>query len=184
MGSSSISTISAASIAASEPIAPIAIPISDRLSTGASFIPSPTNASFSLSFLLLSISSTLSTLSAGSNSLYTVSIPSSIAVCSAGVFASPVSITVFRIPMLFSLFIASFECGLTLSEITICPAYFPPIAIWIIVPTLWQLMYSMPRRVISLSFPTATSIPSILAVTPFPLISSISVTRLLSGSFP
>ena len=43
-GLSSISTISAASIAASEPILPMAIPISARDSTGASLIPSPTKA--------------------------------------------------------------------------------------------------------------------------------------------
>ena len=47
-GSSSISTISAASIAASEPRAPMAIPMSALDNTGASLIPSPTNASFSL----------------------------------------------------------------------------------------------------------------------------------------
>lgn len=43
-GSSSMSTTSAASIAASLPIAPIAIPISARMRTGASLIPSPTKA--------------------------------------------------------------------------------------------------------------------------------------------
>ena len=48
IGSSSISTTSAASMAASEPIAPIAMPISARLSTGASLMPSPTKASFRL----------------------------------------------------------------------------------------------------------------------------------------
>ena len=51
-GSSSISTISAASIAASDPMAPMAIPISALESTGASLIPSPTNASFSFSDFL------------------------------------------------------------------------------------------------------------------------------------
>ena len=40
-GSSSIKTMSAASIAASWPIAPIAIPTSARIKTGASLIPSP-----------------------------------------------------------------------------------------------------------------------------------------------
>ena len=43
-------------------------------------------------------------------------------------FASPVSITVFSIPARFRAAIASFECGFTISEITICPAYFPLIA--------------------------------------------------------
>ena len=44
-GLSSIRTTFAASIAASLPSAPIAIPISARAKTGASFIPSPTKAS-------------------------------------------------------------------------------------------------------------------------------------------
>ena len=44
-GSSSISTTSAASMAASEPMAPMAMPISARDSTGASLTPSPTKAS-------------------------------------------------------------------------------------------------------------------------------------------
>ena len=48
-GSSVIKTISAASIAASEPKPPIAIPTSARASTGASLIPSPTNTSFPFS---------------------------------------------------------------------------------------------------------------------------------------
>ena len=45
--SSSISTTSAASIAASDPMLPMAMPISALVSTGASLMPSPTNASFS-----------------------------------------------------------------------------------------------------------------------------------------
>ena len=45
--SSSMITISAASIAASEPIAPMAKPTSDLAITGVSLIPSPTKASFS-----------------------------------------------------------------------------------------------------------------------------------------
>ena len=51
---SSIRTTSEASIAASEPIPPIAIPTSHLAITGASFIPSPTNAIFSLvAFIIL-----------------------------------------------------------------------------------------------------------------------------------
>ena len=75
-GSSSISTTSAASMAASEPIAPMAMPISARLSTGASLMPSPTNASLSLPPLSASSFSTCATLSAGSSSLCTSSTPS------------------------------------------------------------------------------------------------------------
>ena len=44
-GLSSISTMSAASMAASEPMAPMAMPMSARVSTGASLMPSPTKAS-------------------------------------------------------------------------------------------------------------------------------------------
>ena len=50
-GSSVIRTTSAASIAASEPSPPIAIPTSALARTGASLIPSPTNASL-LPFVL------------------------------------------------------------------------------------------------------------------------------------
>ena len=66
LGSSVISTTSAASIAASEPKPPIAIPTSARANTGASFIPSPTNAIFSFSVLPSYKSSNLSTFSLGS----------------------------------------------------------------------------------------------------------------------
>ena len=66
-GSSVIRTTSAASIALSEPIPPIAIPTSERISTGASLIPSPTNATFFLGFLEERISSSFETLSCGNN---------------------------------------------------------------------------------------------------------------------
>ena len=100
--------MSAASIAASLPNAPIAIPISALESTGASLIPSPTNASFFFDFLCSNSSSTLETLSAGSNSLYTASIFNSLATASATFFASPVSITVLRTPAFLSSSIACF----------------------------------------------------------------------------
>ena len=74
-GSSSISTTSAASMAASEPMAPMAMPISARDSTGASLMPSPTKAS--LPSALLSRRSTCATLSAGRSSLCTSSTHSS-----------------------------------------------------------------------------------------------------------
>ena len=79
IGSSSISTTSAASMAASEPMAPMAMPMSARESTGASLMPSPTKASFSFCPLLRSSSSTFSTLPAGSSWLHTWSMPSSAA---------------------------------------------------------------------------------------------------------
>ena len=112
-------TISAASIAASEPMAPIAIPISALESTGASLIPSPTKASFSLLPFLASSSSTFATLSPGKSSLYTSSISSSAATESATVLESPVSIIVPFIPAFFNAFIAAGEVGFILSEIRI-----------------------------------------------------------------
>ena len=137
-GSSSMRTISAASIAASEPIAPIAMPISARVRTGASLIPSPTKASISFLLFAARSFSTSATLSPGRSSLRTSSTPSSAATLSATRFASPVSMTVFWTPARLSCSIASFECGLTTSEMTICPAYWPSTAMWIIVPVLWQ----------------------------------------------
>ena len=62
-GSSSISTTSAASMAASEPMAPMAMPISARDSTGASLMPSPTKASLRLVGFAAAGASTCSTLS-------------------------------------------------------------------------------------------------------------------------
>ena len=125
-GSSSIRTTSAASIAASDPIAPIAIPISALVSTGASFIPSPTNVTFSLSDFFCAISSsTFATLSEGRSYEYTTSIFKSDATFSATFFASPVSITVFVTPDFLSFSTASLEVGFSTSDITICPAYSP-----------------------------------------------------------
>ena len=118
-GSSSIKTISAASIAASEPRAPMATPISARESTGASLIPSPTKASFSFSTFLARSSSTFSTLSAGRSSLYTSSTFNSAATCFATGSASPVNMTVLRIPAFFSSRMASAECSFTTSAIRI-----------------------------------------------------------------
>ena len=121
-GSSSISTTSAASIAASDPSAPIAIPISALDSTGASLIPSPAKATFSFGFLFSISFSTSATLSAGRSSLFTISIPISAATLSATAFESPVSITVFIFWFLRPS-IACFVVGLITSEITIHPAY-------------------------------------------------------------
>ena len=116
IGSSSIRTTSAASIAASEPKAPMAMPMSALVSTGASLIPSPAKASFPLPSAR-SIS-TMATLSAGSSSLWTSSIPSSPATLSAMTFESPVSMTVLATPACLSAQMAAPEVGLTTSEIT------------------------------------------------------------------
>ena len=108
-GLSSMSTTSAASMAASLPRAPIAIPTSARASTGASLIPSPTKASVFFSPLVFSRDSTFSTLSAGSSSEWYSSIPSRPATLAATLSRSPVSITVRSTPSAFSLLTASAE---------------------------------------------------------------------------
>jgi len=64
-GSSVISTMSAASIAASEPNAPIATPMSAIERTGASFMPSPTKASLVLAVFFSINFSSISTFSCG-----------------------------------------------------------------------------------------------------------------------
>ena len=122
IGSSSISTTSAASIAASEPSAPIAIPISDRERTGASLMPSPTNASLAFPLLSRRRDSTLSTLSEGRSSLYTSSIPSEDATLLATFSLSPVSITVLSTPAFLRALIASAASSFTISLMTIWPA--------------------------------------------------------------
>ena len=183
-GSSSIRTTSAASIAASEPMAPIAIPISALESTGASFMPSPTNASVPLLPFLPSSSSTFSTLSAGSSWLYTSSIPRRDATSFATFAESPVSITVLFTPDSLSAAMAFSEVGFTISDITMCPRYFESTAMCMIVPARWQSIYSTPSLFMSLSFPAATLFPSTTAVTPSPLISWMSLTRDMSATFP
>ena len=128
MGSSSIRTTAAASMAASDPMAPMAMPISARERTGASLMPSPTKASFFFAGFCCSISSTLATLSPGSSSLYTWSTPSSSATCWATVRTSPVSMTVFSTPAPRRASIAALAVGFTTSAIRICPAYAPSTA--------------------------------------------------------
>ena len=105
-------------MAASLPMAPMAMPMSARLSTGASLMPSPTKASLALPRCWPSSSSTLLTLSAGSRSLRTSSTPSSAATASATRLVSPVSMTVLSTPALCSAAMASLAWGFTTSEIT------------------------------------------------------------------
>ena len=156
IGSSSINTTSAASIAASDPSAPMAIPISARESTGASLIPSPTNASASFPCFCSKRRSTCVTLSAGSSLLCTSLIPTSSATCCATRSSSPVSITRRFTPAALSFFMASAACGLMTSAIRICPAYTLSMARCTIVPTQLHVRYSMPSFFINLSLPAAT----------------------------
>ena len=117
-GSSSISTTSAASMAASEPSAPMAMPTSARDSTGASLMPSPTKARFSLGCFAASSFSIWSTLSPGKRPAWYSSRPSCCATACATGCASPVSMTVLRTPETFKARMASALWGFTTSEIS------------------------------------------------------------------
>ena len=124
--SSSISTTSAASIAASEPIAPMAIPRSAAASTGASLMPSPTNAVLSPSApFCFSIHSTLFS---GSSSLWNSSSCSSSATAAAVSLLSPVSITIFRIPCLRNAARESAMFSFSVSATRMYPKNLPPFA--------------------------------------------------------
>ena len=179
-----MSTTSAASMAASLPIAPIAMPMSARDSTGASLIPSPTNATFASACEDSRIFSICDTLSAGSSWLCTLSMPRLPAICSATGLASPVSITVCVTPDLRRSATASLEVGFTTSPKTMCPEYLPPTATWTIVPAVLQWHGVRFISAISLSFPTATTTPSIVADIPLPLISLTLLMRLRSIALP
>ena len=95
---SSMRTTSAASIAASDPRTPIAIPTSALASTGASFMPSPTNASVAPAGFSERNCSTAETLSCGNNSERYSSIPRRDAISAATSSLSPVSITTRETP--------------------------------------------------------------------------------------
>ena len=183
-GSSVIMAISAASIALSAPSPPIAIPISASASTGASFIPSPTNTSFPFSVFVFINSSTFSTFPSGNSSVYTSSSPSSFPTVSPTSFLSPVSITVFLIPFFFNSCIAIFESSFILSAIRIYPANLLFIATYIIVPISLHFVYSIFFSFISFSFPTNILLSCIFAFTPKPDNSSVLDINFVSISFP
>ena len=118
-GLSSIRTMSAASIAASDPIAPMAMPISARVSTGASLMPSPTKASFPFSDVSPSRRSTWLTLSSGRSLPWYSSSPSFSATAFATSARSPVSMTVFLTPAACKRLMHSAASSLTTSAIMI-----------------------------------------------------------------
>ena len=124
-GSSFMSTMSAASMAASEPMAPMAMPMSARVSTGASLMPSPTKASLPLPLVSRSVwarsASTSATLSWGSSSACTSSMPSSAATARATGVRSPVSMTVFFTPAARKSAMARAASGFTVSAMTMAP---------------------------------------------------------------
>ncbi len=168
LGLSSMMTISAASIAASLPRAPIAIPMSALARTGASLMPSPTNARYlrfpcAVPWLLpdcsdcfFRSSSTILTLSAGISSEWYSPMPSFSAIWLATSLRSPVSITVCPTPRSSKDFIACALSSFIWSLMTMCPAYLPSMATWIIVPEWLHLCHLTPIESISFSLPTCT----------------------------
>ena len=130
--SSSMMTTSAASMAASEPMEPMAIPMSALARTGASLIPSPIKASSAFPSLCPFMSkapmssSTFETLSWGSSSAKVRSTPSSFPTASPTSFLSPVSMTMLSTPAFFISRIASFASGFISSFIRMAPRYLTP----------------------------------------------------------
>ena len=123
--SSFISTMSAASIAASLPTPPMAMPMSERMSTGASLMPSPTKHTAPDFFLLEDSSfSTSSTLFCGRREALKSVTPTSSATLAAMRSLSPVSMTVLQ-PMALSAPATSFASGLISSATSIEPMNFP-----------------------------------------------------------
>ena len=180
-GLSSMSTTSAASMAASEPIAPMAMPMSARVSTGASLMPSPTNASLPFPAPLSCVSSrsfsTSATLSWGRSCARNSSMPSSFATAAATSARSPVSMTVFFTPAARKAATASAASGFTTSAMTMCPMYSPSSDTCRMVPVSSQSWQPTPHSLMSLSLPTSTTCSSMRARTPWPLCSCTSSMR-------
>ena len=121
-GLSSMRTTSAASMAASDPRAPMAMPTSARVSTGASLMPSPTKASTAPGVLASNSRSTWATLSAGSSWAWYSSSPRSPATDLAVASVSPVSITVRFTPAAFKPSDRVLASGFGRSEMRMWPA--------------------------------------------------------------
>ena len=120
-GLSSMRTTSAASMAASEPMAPMAMPTSARVSTGASLMPSPTKASLWWPSSSARSVSTRSTLSAGRSCAWYSSRPSCAATAAATSSRSPVSITQRRTPAACRSPMVWAASSLTVSAMTMWP---------------------------------------------------------------
>ena len=112
---SSIKTISLASIVASLPRPPIAIPTSASLITGTSLIPSPTKATL----LFFLYSSSIFTLSSGSKFPKLLSILSFLDISLTTLASSPDNMIIFFIPFFFNSCSDFFALSLILSLITI-----------------------------------------------------------------
>ncbi len=143
-GASFIITTSAASMAASDPSPPMAMPMSALAREGASLMPSPTKAvvlPFGHSAISLSSSAVLSP---GRSSNTTSSIPSLPPTSLHMRSASPDSITVLSTSRALSPAMASSESSLTTSETTIWPRYLPSFATWTFVPAICSSQYGIP----------------------------------------
>ena len=160
----------------------MAIPTSALARTGASLIPSPVNASFLPSGTAETNLSTSATLPSGSRPALYSSTPVLAATSAATSFLSPVSITVFLTPLDFSAMTAAAASSLILSETTMCPAYSPSMLTWTIVPLFSQSFHEAPVVSIILLFPTQTSWPLTMALTPCPATSSTASTLHPSAS--
>ena len=166
--SSSIITTSAASIAASLPIAPIATPTSAYASDGASFMPSPTKRSFlpfGTSFFSFD---TYLTLSCGKSPQCISSAPTAFPTLSPVSFLSPVRSTVFLTPLSLRSETARGASGLSLSSMIMLPIYFPFSETFTSVPTESCEGSGILRYENSFAFPTAILLPSMSAVIPIP----------------
>ena len=126
-------------------------------------------------------SSTFATLSAGNNSEYILSILISFATLSAASFLSPVSITILLTPSFLSISIAFLLSSFISSVIAILPIYFLSTTTYNVVLLLSAFFIST-FSFTNFSFPTQTSFPSTLHITPFPAISCRSKILLSSIS--
>ena len=149
-GLSSMSTTSAASMAASEPIAPMAMPMSARVSTGASLMPSPTKASLPFRRPARASPRAASPLRrpcpAAAAARGTRRCPARFATAAATSARSPVSMTVFFTPAARRAATASAASGLTTSAMTMWPMYSPSSDTCRMVPVSSQSWQSTPQR--------------------------------------
>ena len=168
-------------------MAPMAMPISARVSTGASLMPSPTKASFAFFGLSCSSFSTFADLIARAAARCE---PRQ---CQAPwrpdrprALASPVSMTVFSTPACFSCCDGFLGMGLDdIGDDDVTGIFAVDGHVNDGADAVAVVYMECPCSVHELCrCRRATSCPSTLAVTPLPLISSMSVTRLRSISLP
>lgn len=110
--------------------------------------------------------STRSTLSPGMSCAWNSSSPSFSATVAATSSRSPVSMTVRLTPAVCRSRIVCSASALTVSAITIWPAYVSSTSTWRVVPTTSQLGASIPAAASILALPTTTRLPSMVAVKP------------------